>query len=263
MMQTPEERRLLCPSQIMFRVPIRQVRIGERIGGNGKKRVRGRTEMKERPILFSAPMVRAILAGTKTQTRRIVKLPPAPMHLGDWEPTTIGGEGCFQFGGGGERIPVKEEVAIWHTRTGKCICCPHGVPGDRLWVRESFKLETLLEDIPAGNLIGSKDPVLYVADDSVRGEPIDDFGRFRSGRFMPRWASRITLELTAVRVERLNDISETDAEAEGITDEDALVGQISNPYRTAYADLWESINGAGSWAKAPWVWVEEFKVISK
>lgn len=124
--------------------------------------------MKEHPILFSAWSIRAVLAGRKTNTRRMSEV---------W-------------------MKVKA--------------------GDMLWVRENYQLETILEDLPAGLLVGSKDPVRYCADEFVRGVPIDYFGRIRASRFMPRWASRITLEATEdARREPLADISEEDAIAEG------------------------------------------------
>jgi hypothetical protein len=168
--------------------------------------------MKERPILFSAPMIRALLAGTKTQTRRIVK-PGAP---DDWN------------------------------------ACPYGVIGDRLWVRETHA--------PAADSWGAwerrmqKDgcgpaPVIHYAADG--GDPFVE--KWRPSIHMPRWASRITLEIVAVRVERLQDISEADVAAEGV-----LVDDIAPPYWRSYRELWEQINGAGSWDLNPWVWIVEF-----
>lgn len=199
---------------------------------------------KSKPILFSAPMVRALLAGTKTQTRRITK--PQPEGVSTFE-----GETLPYWHVGGFRT---------HLTANKKLICPYGATGDHLWVREHFRLETLLEDLPP-SAAGAKDTVRYETDSFVRGEQIDDFGRLRVGMFMPRWASRITLRITDVRVERLNAISEADAEAEGIDGNDALVGQIANPYRTAYAQLWESINGVGSWSVDPFVWVVAFEVV--
>lgn len=168
--------------------------------------------MKERPILFSAPMVRAILDGRKTQTRRVVKLR------------------------NGQYMPPSEKADIngWRQMLRNC---PYGQPGDRLWVREThFDAKRLNEG-----------RILYRADGDV-----SRFG-WTPSIHMPRSASRITLEVTGVRVERLQDISEADAVAEGVVWEQ---GQTAiNVFET----LWESINGAGSWDANPWVWVVEFK----
>lgn len=213
--------------------------------------------MKERPILFSAPMVRAILAGTKTQTRRIVKPQPAyPDAFLDSEPRMVGAE-CQWFVKG-----ATQPSNLWH--------CPHGGPGDRLWVRETWApFEFTYEEVKPSEL--PRDArIVYLADQKQRlaGD------RYRPSIHMPRWASRITLELSAVRAERLNDISEADAKAEGA---DLYVpghGIVSpfeisidpgylmyGTYKMGYEWLWESINGADSWAKNSWVWVEGFAVI--
>lgn len=193
-------------------------------------------ETKERPILFSGEMVRAILDGRKTQTRRIVK-PQPPSHVreirvGMFEPVVIR-KGMEEPG-----TPVfgfADEERGWK--------CKYGKPGDRLWVRETWFCIT-----------GEPGPIScnYKA----------DFGEHRFAGFwkpsihMPRWASRITLEITGVRVERLNDISEEDAIAEGCQCS-GVPSSLTN--RGAYAKLWESINGKGSWSLNPWVWVVEFK----
>lgn len=210
--------------------------------------------MAERPILFSAPMVRALLAGTKTQTRRVVKL-PHQNPLGQWEPTRFGGPN-----GGrtkrGETIP--EQGGIWHTRTGDHLGCPHGHPGDRLWVREAWARYRSAYGKP-----------VYRADPEWVGVPSPQAnGRWRPSIHMPRHASRITLEVTGVRVERLQDISEADSIAEGIhkplgsqfwhTDPGANILPGDTPV-WAYRNLWESINGPGAWDANPFVWVVEFK----
>lgn len=178
--------------------------------------------VKERPILFSAPMVRALLAGTKTQTRRSVKLP----------------------------APKSEHAQMLVPY------CPHGVPGDRLWVKETCRITT--------TMAGYK--IRYRADDAELWPDTDglcyDDHQWRPSIHMPRCASRILLEITAVRVERLNDISEADALAEGVNVHPDHHGKprtsIYGPVR-AYCDLWESINGVGTWALNPWVWVIEFR----
>lgn len=260
--------------------------------------------MKERPILFSGPMVRALLDGSKTQTRRLVKLPKAPMHLGEWEPITLGGGKTFRFVSGGERVPVPAEVAIWHTRTGQTICCPYGVPGDRLWVRESWKTPVQWDHLSGAKITAQclKDgyskprcPVKYLADGWLEHNAIwrsnPDFvpGRHRHSRFMPKWASRITLEIVSVRVERLQDISEAAAMAEGaiaptepFRDANGLIPYpVSHTHTFGFQRLWDSIHGkvatarhnlkalqglknvsSNSWAANPWVWVVEFKKVT-
>ncbi|EOD8981809.1 TPA: hypothetical protein NHP39_004675 [Pseudomonas aeruginosa] len=223
---------------------------------------------RERPILFNDQMVRAILEGRKTVTRRVVK--PQPDFLGSMvDPNT----------------PFKTLDAGLHAR----ITCPYGEPGDRLWVRETWT------DV---NMCGA--PALaYRADEDIRDlmeEPgfLDDRGafnyddprvkpypfacwyaeldqaRWRPSIHMPRWASRILLELTAVRVERLQDISEEQALAEGVHGEPcdharqacADIGCWGDTAKGAFGFLWESLNGEGSWAANPWVWVIEFKRVT-
>jgi hypothetical protein len=210
--------------------------------------------MKEKPILFSAPMVRAILDGLKTQTRRIVK-------------TTRdrNGSGC-------ELAPC--EVAGEVNRGSRFDLCPYGQPGDRLWVRETFQ-PIFAEGFDHGSSpypnykTGFGYAISYPATDGIiewidGDDNITD--RCRPSIHMPRWASRIQLEIVSVRVERLNDISEDDAEEEGAPLE---LGQLEKlilgshaKYRSGFVRLWESINGEGSWSDNPWVWVVEFKRIS-
>lgn len=217
--------------------------------------------MKERPILFSGPMVRAILEGRKTQTRRVVKLPPAPNHLGVWEPTTFGGEGLYLNKRCTKPASIQEQVAIEHTRTGDCVLCPYGVPGDRLWVRETW-----IEGFPTGqpncwSCIRPTDCAdngkpFYRADG---GDPVDGPQRpWCRSIFMPRWASRITLEVTDVRVQRVQEISEEDANAEGMVGS-PLHGKFW--YRENFAGLWDTINAKRGhpWASNPWVWAITFQ----
>ncbi len=166
--------------------------------------------MKERPIMFTGPMVRAILDGRKTQTRRVIR--PQPRWVGD------------------PGIPFRTEDAD----PKGIIQCPYGKPGDQLWVRETWAPNE-------GDVLAGK--AFYRADNNTIVE------RWRPSIHMPRWASRITLEITKVRVERLQDISEEDAKAEG------------SAYRTEFRDIWRSIYGDGSWAHNPWVWVIEFRRI--
>ncbi|HGG0775170.1 TPA: hypothetical protein ACJFSP_004194 [Pseudomonas aeruginosa] len=223
--------------------------------------------MKERPILFTGPMVRAILEGRKTVTRRVMK--PQPDFLGSMvDPNT----------------PFKALDAGLHAR----IICPYGEPGDRLWVRETWHVgkphdKTAPADILAPLLAeGRGITVLYTAGgwQSVgpagREEPIypddqplpDWAGKGRPSIHMPRWACRILLEITAVRVERLQDISEEQAKAEGVRDagEGSFDVEDSKHFaadpRESFASLWSSINGESSWDANPWVWVVEFKRVT-
>ena len=192
---------------------------------------------RERPILFQGDMVRAILSGSKTQTRRIVK----GMAL-DW----------LQPG-----VFTPEFVAAPENDM-----CPHGKKGDRLWVREAFSgcHEYDVEKFPPSAWF-RLDPLWYWAD----GNPTSgDWTRPKPSIHMPRWASRITLEITEVRVERLNSISEVDAIAEGVNVHPDHHGKsrssIYSPVQ-AYRDLWERINGSGSWEANPWVWCVSFRRI--
>ena len=192
--------------------------------------------MKERPILFSAPMVRAILAGTKTQTRRVVK----DRHIGQIDTSKLPGP------------------AGWSRPM------PYGKPGYRLWVRETWQSH---HNQNGERLDGLDDWKKHPRECFYRADESDPSTRPMSGRWrpsihMPRWASRITLEVTGVRVERLQEISEADAIAEGVNVHPDHHGKprtsIYSPVQ-AYRDLWESINGPGSWDLNPWVWVVEFE----
>lgn len=201
--------------------------------------------MKERPILFSAPMVRALLAGTKTQTRRVVKPQPDSTHSGFpyWNVGGYRASWCRSAADGGPLVPANP------------LLCPYGQPGDRLWVRETFGHFERNENFKPGC------EVFYRADGNcLELEP------WRPSIHMPRWASRITLEITGVRVERLQDISEADARAEGI---ECMAGDPECGYRNyldqtgqdwslspreSFQSLWESINGPASWSANPWVW---------
>ncbi|SIT38593.1 conserved hypothetical protein [Paraburkholderia piptadeniae] len=222
--------------------------------------------MKERPILSSGPMVRAILEGRKTQTRRVVKL-PHNNPLVAWEPTKFGGPEGGRTAAG-DIVP--EQGAIWHTRTGDCLISPHGQPRDRLWVRESM---AATRD-QAGIIVdwhyaagGAKVPRMP----NLRPEFNDAMAFAHLARKavpsidMPRWASRITLEVTGVRVERLHDIKEDDAKAEGCApawldvDEETVNAYGAPTYRQGFARLWRDISGDESWDANPWVWVVGFR----
>lgn len=155
------------------------------------------SRIKERPILFSAPMVRAILEGRKTVTRRVCKpQPSANAHTTCASGTPMG--------------------AWWET--GKDIIrCPYGKPGDRLWVRETWAADAQVDAVAPGDLSQSE-PIHYAADGAARqtGCAMIKPGKGRPSIHMPRWVSRILLEITAMRVERLQDISEEQAVAEGL-----------------------------------------------
>lgn len=209
--------------------------------------------MKERGILFSAPMVRALLAGTKTQTRRLMKpqpeLVPDEKLLGRrpgswWWPSRT-----YQ-----SMIDVPGEV----TDT----CCPYGERGDRLWVRETFCLahpDYHNEGDGLGRPVRDDGRWCFyrATDPDVESGDKEGASPWRPSIFMPRWASRITLEVTSVRVERVQDISEADARAEGVEP----LQMDGGSYIPRYEGLWCQINGAGSWAANPWVWVVEFRRI--
>lgn len=215
--------------------------------------------MKERPILFSGPMVQALLAGRKTQTRRAMKLQPdddGVVDVGTCGHTRgVAHVGNKTDGGHRTRVP-----------------CPYGAPGDQLWVRENgwerpYRTPTMLREGA-----DTWSPYYYDADGytDADGEQFKAWGfKRRPSIHMPRWASRISLYITSVRVQRLQDISDTDAKAEGIEpfgdgwkhyffpDEPRAAWEFAT---NSYASLWDKINGAGSWASNPWVWVLEFMV---
>ncbi|NAP01990.1 hypothetical protein B1F73_15070 [Pseudomonas syringae] len=203
------------------------------------------SQAKERPILFSAPMVRAILEGRKTVTRRACKPQPSP------NAHTTSAEGS----------PM---TSWWET--GKDIVrCPYGQPGDRLWVREAWQADAQVNDV-APRELSHGEPIQYPADGASRqtGCSMITPGKTRPSIHMPRWVSRILLEITDVRVERLQEISRSDIRAEGLECPPELASDDVSPnyrdwYPAAWRELWESINGADSWNSNPWVWVVEFK----
>ena len=174
---------------------------------------------KERPILFSGPMVRAILEGRKTQTRRVVRLPKDASPYAELHHIDLLGNAVFTDGS---------------------VVRAFAQAGTRLWVRETWS--------------GTGMDVVYKSDDLSSWRQLSPW---RPSIHMPRWASRITLEVTGVRVERLQDISEEDAKAEGVT----LKGtsRYDGEARDAFESLWCSINGAESWDANPWVWCVSFR----
>ncbi len=208
--------------------------------------------MKERPILFSAPMVRALLEGRKTQTRRIVR------------PTSKLADGVAVYWTDGD----SKNVEVVNAFEGEAIdappiACPYGVPGDRLWVRETWWHYKSNELEQAGFVGGT---MCHLGNGQANYQSNAEFDprehpkiwRKRPSIYMPRWASRITLELTDVRVERLHDISEEDAHAEGVDPiEGFLLG--NTPHRRAFYEIWESLNAKRApWESNPWVWCLTF-----
>ena len=206
--------------------------------------------MIERPILFSAPMVRAILEGRKTQTRRVAKL------------TDTG------------RVKAVGSPKNWHVDDpAATLACPYGQPGDQLWVRESFSFHEAPSDpyfLPPG-APGEALGIHYWADGNPeRG----NWDKPKPSIYMPRRASRISLELTGVRIERLHAITEADARAEGVETDELMefldwahsvaprgVSCEFPTLRSEFEKLWRKINGWDSWDANPWVWVVEFKRI--
>lgn len=201
--------------------------------------------MTERGMIFNAEMVRAILDGRKTQTRRPVKFPVHDKNLG-----------CELAG---------NELA-GELSAGNYLNSAFGKPGDRIWVRETFSGHYLddaqIQDIKDGR-DKATDLCEYRADYPDGYQASDGW---TPSIHMPRWASRILLEITDVRVERLNAISQEDAQAEGMeltgwrptySDPDSG-GEVMTPYDN-FAELWSSIYGDESWKANPWVWVISFK----
>lgn len=219
--------------------------------------------MSERPILFNGEMVRAILDGRKTQTRRVVK--PQPIQPCD---------GAYF-----DKYNKGPQWNWWTKDNKQCldqiIKCPFGKPGDRLWVRETWGINHLehgwSKQVSKLNPKDLEGYILYRAD----GDWEDQFEQtdgdcppWRPSIHMPRWASRITLEIKNVRVERLQDISEGDAKAEGCSkscypeeyESDHETGYFSpKSYGSDFNYIWDSVYGKESWEANPWVWVVEFQ----
>lgn len=202
------------------------------------------TTQTEKPILMSAPMVRAILDGRKTQTRREIKLKPPYDHPSSWPFVSKYKDGGWVWTD--FRPTVKDLDILKQNGNGRN--CPHGQPGDRLWVRETF----------LNNALEGYDPVYFYRAD---GDDKPEGRQWKPAIFMPRQASRITLEITQVGVERLQEISDSDAFAEGVgsTIERNVSTHFPGKFIELYRELWESINGKGSWQANPWVWVIHFK----
>jgi len=216
--------------------------------------------MTEKPILFSGPMVRAILEGRKTMTRRVVKPQPV-LHCGHyrWQPDD------------------RNDVCVEHMNAAMC---PYGPIGRHLWVREKWACAVCEPQETKGIMYHAtyKDDANWFVENETH---LDEWyklwssytDKWRPSIHMPRWASRITLEVTGVRVERVQEISESDAQAEGsdpwyeadLTPCGELRDGPSFKYTAGFHDLWNSINAESGfgWDVNPWVWVVEFKRINK
>lgn len=242
-----------------------------------------RDDVRERPILFSGPMVKAILAGTKTQTRRLVKPQPERVleHVEDMgaiyvpsgEPVVCTIPNGWQWKSlyTSDGLGTFADSMRWH--------CPYGKAGDRLWVREAWATSAnAIAAEACGSPMGSSfegPEFVYCADAPHRSDEWEAwrlrFARWRPSIHMPRLASRLTLEVTDVRVQRLQDITEEDARAEGVDGHAPIPGLVNgepgtihcfgpDAARKAFALLWDGINGKRApWASNPWVWAVSFR----
>lgn len=186
--------------------------------------------MKSKAILFSAAMVHALISGKKTQTRRIIKL----------QPDLVAGDNAYR------QASTSKAIDQWIK-----ITCPYGNSGDQLWVKETWTHNAYPNPM-------SDNPAFY-----YKADPPDPFTQYEQAKkwispiFMPRIASRISLQINHVTVERLNECGHTDALAEGIESESARSDAVKT-----YKTLWESINGVDSWLENPWVWMVKFKILT-
>lgn len=203
--------------------------------------------MSERGMIFNAEMVNAILSDRKTQTRRVLATyQDAVKFCPEWD---VNGKQIFIVLGEKDHTGMNPVITA--------IPCPFGQPGDRIWVRETFRVHSRATDVATlvyrASVRNSWTEQTHRVPVAVCNKPATP-EKWTPSIHMPRWSSRITLEITDVRVERLNSITESDAEAEGVTDTgfgDLLVD--------GFRYLWKSIYGDDSWQANPWVWVIEFK----
>jgi len=231
--------------------------------------------MNESSIIFKAEMVRAILEGRKTQTRRVMK--PQPMCDGYYE-------GDVHL----DELSHRDSDATWAAFSVEAvgggayleetISCPYGRYGTNLWVRETWAAGYCSEDLSPSQLsrqfyTHENGGFWYKADGYAPRTPQTPIGRWRSSIHMPRWVSRLTLEITGIRVERLTEISDlgpsNDCTAEGVFHSGLKIPNdwqergFRSSEKCMFHDLWESINGEGSWNENPWVWVVDFKRIEQ
>lgn len=211
--------------------------------------------MKEHPIIFNGEMVRAILDGRKTQTRRVIKPQPfdRSQYRRDHQIEIISGRAENGDEIDGLYAYTKSTGGTWDAK------CPFGQPGDRLWVRETSGLQVRRDALGGTGEFrvyraSNPDATRFTANGKTY--PI----KWVPSIHMPRYASRILLEITDVRVEKLKHIPRDGIIAEGYPAERAIDGGDYDPFLW-YRDLWESLYGDGSWQKNPWVWVIEFKQI--
>ncbi|TMJ17844.1 MAG: hypothetical protein E6G94_01230 [Alphaproteobacteria bacterium] len=202
---------------------------------------------------MAGEMVRAILEGRKTQTRRIIK--PQPYEDAKWgtvwEPRGKKPHSPSYSSRNVSWSPITEAFWDYYRNRGGT---PYGVAGDRLWVRETW-FDVRRWERETGLRSGVKENAQYRADFDL---PVESRVKWKPSIHMPRWASRITLEITKVRVERLQDISESDARAEGVHGQDLPM----NGARFNYSLLWDSLYGKGAWEQNPWIWAVAFQPIA-
>ena len=237
--------------------------------------------MSDHGTIFSAPMVHSLLKGSKTETRRILRLPPDPDHRGEWEISTIGGAGVTDRAG----QPFAARPCLWHAKTGACVATRYAA-GDRLYVREAFRFWAASDDCEITYLADGRHfqtgPCTGEIPDASLARYFKTVNRVRKagkGRnfpsiHMPRWASRLTLYVREVRIERLKAISRPAAIAEGLMAYPQPLGdpawgveglpvemQRIDP-RQAYAQLWNSLHDKDGdrWQDDPWVTVTTFRV---
>lgn len=209
--------------------------------------------VKERPIIFSGPMVRAVLEGRKTQTRGVI----TPQPLDSWmsSPKADWSEYYKRV-----RFGMKKHLWIMHPTENREIVCPYGKPGDRLWVRENWQTTSIETKLGLNrgvkyqadgiSMSFSRDLVLSINNRMSNG--------WKPSIHMPRWASRVTLEITNIRVERVQEIAGADAKAEGV---DSFLNRDATAWRAGFQIVWDEINAKRgySWASNPWVWCVSFK----
>jgi hypothetical protein len=218
---------------------------------------------RERPILFSGPMVRAVMDGRKTQTRRAVRAPTEDLNHPAVHHWQMDQDDRAVAVAHSERVVEQYITTFPHYR----IRCPYGVPGDRLWVRETLKANDNGEWYYAAD----NTPIQFMQDDPRCSQAImwahhKDEADTCVSIHMPRFLCRLTLEVVDVRVQRLNEITPADAIAEGIppaANSQTIDCDTANPVH-GFRSLWDSINAKRApWASNPWVWVVEFRVHSK
>lgn len=259
--------------------------MGVEVDGHQRGEWQVSTATRERPILFSGPMVQAIREGRKTMTRRVIDCNCNSLHspgklLGEWGLSRPpyrweGGSKLWQWRGKSDPTPG-DWIEEWQTdvddyETGP-VRCPYGKPGDRLWAPEEWAAEGSYTDRYTSEEIVMNPGHFKVWRQSqcFDGRGIGLFnlsflGRWRPASDMPRWAARLLLEITEIRVERLQEITPVDARAEGVEcPDDQREHNYWGGHLIAFRSLWDSINGKRpgcSWSDNPWVWAISFKPV--